>query len=113
MLRDNDVVDDVVQIIREDHFYTDAHQKLYRGIVGQHVTLHDALGEAFKRLDARTSNNRPISGLPTGYLDLDEKTAGFQNSELIIIAARPSVGKTSFALNIVRHIAVDHRIPIL
>src|SRR5437660_484641 len=95
MLRDNDVIDDVIQIIRED------------------VTLHDALNEAFKRLDSRKSNNRPISGLPTGFLDLDELTAGFQNSELIIVAARPSVGKTSFALNLVRHLTVDHQIPAL
>jgi replicative DNA helicase len=50
--------------------------------------------------------------LPTGYVDLDDKTAGLQNSELIIIAARPSVGKTSFALNIARHIAVEDNHPI-
>ena len=213
MIRDNNVIDDVVMILREEHFYTDAHQKIFRGIVtlndknhpvdlvnlgewliqqkfvedigghayleelwyaaptaanaeyyarivrdkglvrqlihtsteilrdaydqaapadellgqaerkvfeiaqlgvvGQHVTLHDALNEAFKRLDSRTSNDRPISGLPTGYLDLDELTAGFQNSELIIVAARPSVGKTSMALNFVRNMVVDHQIPVL
>src|SRR5208282_1095248 len=78
------------------------------GVVGQHVTLETAMGEAFKRLDMRAQHGRPISGLPTGYLDLDEKTAGLQNSELIILAARPSVGKTSFALNIVRHLVVEH-----
>ncbi len=60
-----------------------------------------------------TKHGRPISGLPTGYLDLDEKTAGLQNSELVIVAARPSVGKTSFALNIVRHLAVEQKIPTL
>jgi replicative DNA helicase len=53
-----------------------------------------------------------ISGLPTGYIDLDDKTAGLQNSELIIIAARPSVGKTAFALNLVRHIAVEEAQPV-
>ena len=48
-----------------------------------------------------------LSGIPTGYVDLDNLTAGLQNEELVIIAARPSVGKTSFALNIVRHIIVE------
>src|SRR6266478_709891 len=81
------------------------------GVIGQHVTLKVALEDAFKRMDARTGSNRPISGLPTGYLDLDELTAGFQNSELIIVAARPSIGKTSFGLNIARHFVVDQQIP--
>ena len=47
------------------------------------------------------------SGIATGYVDLDNLTAGLQNDELVIIAARPSVGKTSFALNIARHAVVD------
>src|SRR5439155_9311010 len=53
-----------------------------------------------------------VSGLPTGFIDLDEKTAGLQNSELIIIAARPSVGKTAFALNLARHISVEDSQPV-
>src|SRR4051812_33387067 len=70
-----------------DEMLGDAERKVFdiaqMGIIGQHVTLHAAITEAFKRLDSRTSHGRPISGLPTGYLDLDEKTAGLQNSELI------------------------------
>jgi replicative DNA helicase len=213
MLRDNDLIDDLVLLLREEHFYLDAHQTIFRGLVdlktknqpadlvtlahwlqqaqaienvggyaylgelldaapttanaeyyarivrdkgmvrqlirtttevlrdayeqsmpadellgqaerkvfeiaemgviGEHVTLQQAITEAFKRIDSRSTNARPISGLPTGFLDLDEKTAGLQNSELIIVAARPSVGKTSFALNMARHMAVDHKIPTL
>ena len=75
--------------------------------------MQQALGEAFNRIDARSQNEQmSISGLPTGYLDLDEKTAGFQNSELILIAARPSVGKTAFGLGVARHMAVDKHLPV-
>lgn len=78
------------------------------GITGQTFTLGEALAEAYDRIDSRQQgDNMSISGLPTGYADLDEITAGLQNSEMIIIAARPSVGKTAFALNIVRNIIVD------
>jgi replicative DNA helicase len=83
------------------------------GITGQTLTLQDALKEAYDRIDTRTQREHmSISGIPTGYIDLDDKTAGFQNSELVIIAARPSVGKTSFALNVVRHISVDEHLPV-
>src|SRR5438128_6412556 len=84
------------------------------GITGQTTTLEQAVNEAYDRLDARHGQDHlAISGLPTGYVDLDDKTAGLQNSELIIIAARPSVGKTSFALNIARHIIVEEHQPVL
>src|SRR5207248_11599221 len=76
-----------------------------RGMTGQTMTLEDALREAYDRIDARyTGDAKMTSGLRTDYTDLDEITAGLQNSEMIIIAARPSVGKTSFALNLVRNI---------
>src|SRR5262249_24385066 len=76
-----------------------------RGLTGQTMTLEEALREAYDRIDSRyTGEVKEISGLPTGFLDLDEITAGLQNSEMIIVAARPSVGKTSFALNLVRNI---------
>jgi replicative DNA helicase len=213
MLRDNGVIGDVLQIIREENFYADAHQKIFKGIVtlydkghpvdltlvadvlkdnkhiediggyaylaelwdvaptaanaeyyakivrdkaiirnlihastevlrdaydqampadellegaerkildiaqmgvtGQTYTLQQVLHEAYDRIDMRNQRDHmSISGLPTGFIDLDDKTAGLQNSELVIIAARPSVGKTSFALNIVRHIGVEENKPV-
>jgi replicative DNA helicase len=213
MLRDNAVIGDVVQIVREQHFYTDAHQKVFRGVVslydkghpvdlvtlaewlkeqkyiedvggyaylaelwdaaptaanaeyyarivrdkgvvrslihasteilrdaydqaqaadellegaerkildiaqmgitGQTVTLYQAMDEAYRRIDQRAGGEHTdVSGLPTGFVDLNALTAGFQNSELIIIAARPSVGKTSFALNIIRHLVVEEGQPV-
>jgi replicative DNA helicase len=213
MLRDNGIIGDVLQIIREENFYLDAHQKIFRGvtslydhgqpvdavllaewlkeqnfiedvggygylgelwdaaptaanahyyasivrdkaivrhlihasteilrdaydhvmpaeellesaerkvldiaqmgITGQTFTLEQAMSEAYNRIDLRQQQELgATSGLPTGYVDLDEKTAGLQNSELVIIAARPSVGKTAFALNLVRHISVEDNRPV-
>src|SRR5262249_2069645 len=82
------------------------------GIMGQTYTLEEALAEAYDRIDTRnTGEAMSISGLSTGYTDLNEITAGLQDSELVIVAARPSVGKTSFALNLARNIAVDEAQP--
>jgi replicative DNA helicase len=84
-----------------------------KGTTGQTITLEDAVNEAYRRIDARQQGEAmSISGLATGYADLDEIIAGLQNSELIIVAARPSVGKTSYALNIIRNIAVDDHLPV-
>jgi replicative DNA helicase len=84
-----------------------------QGTTGSIYTLADALHEAYDRIDARhQGENLGTSGIPTGFADLDEKTAGLQPSELIIVAARPSVGKTAFALNMARHMAVKERVPI-
>jgi replicative DNA helicase len=80
------------------------------GITGQTYTLAQAISEAYDRIDTRQQPDQSsISGLPTGFIDLDEKTAGWQNSELIIIAARPSHGKTALGLNIARNIAVNEK----
>ncbi|HZU37757.1 MAG TPA: replicative DNA helicase [Gemmataceae bacterium] len=84
-----------------------------QGITSQTITLADALTEAYDRIDSRQQHDQSsISGLPTGFLDLDEKTAGLQNSELIILAARPSCGKTAFALGLARHVAVEEGQPV-
>jgi replicative DNA helicase len=84
-----------------------------KGVAGQTFSLHDVLKEAYDRIDTRVQKgHQTVSGLATGFLDLDEKTAGLHNSELIILAARPSVGKTGYALNIARHIAVEEGHPV-
>ena len=83
------------------------------GVTGKTYTLAEALHEAYDRIDARhQGENSGSSGIPTGFFDLDEKTAGLQESELIIIAARPSVGKTAFALNVARHIVIKEKLPV-
>jgi replicative DNA helicase len=85
-----------------------------KGITSQTFTLDQALIEAYDRIDTRQQRDQTaISGLPTGFVDLDEKTAGLQNSELIILAARPSCGKTALALGITRHVVVEEEKPVL
>jgi replicative DNA helicase len=71
--------------------------------------LRELLHEAYDRLDYLHAHRGEISGVPTGFKDLDTLTTGFQKSDLVIIAARPSVGKTSLALNIAEHAAVRER----
>jgi replicative DNA helicase len=105
------------QVLPADELLEQAERKILdiaeMGITGQTATLEEALRLAYDRIDARHERGEySISGLPTGFIDLDEKTAGLQNSELIIVAARPSVGKTAFAVNIVRHIAVEDSKPV-
>jgi replicative DNA helicase len=84
-----------------------------QGIIGQYYTIGDALIDVYERIDARHGRDpSAVSGLPTGYVDLDNITAGLQESEMIIVAARPSVGKTAVTLNLVRNMAVDEGLPI-
>ena len=83
------------------------------GFIGQTYTLQEAVAKAYDRIDIRQQRGEmSMSGIATGFVDLDDKTAGLQNSELIILAARPSVGKTAMALNIARHVAVDCEEPV-
>jgi len=76
------------------------------------MAVRDALAESFDRLDELYKNKEGIRGVPTGFPDLDDCLAGFQKSNLVVLAARPSVGKTAFALNIAQHIAVNDKRPV-
>lgn len=75
------------------------------------TNLKDALGEAWERFDHLSKTEGTMRGVPTGFRDLDNKLAGLQKSDLIILAARPSMGKTSLALDIARHAACKEKIP--
>jgi len=74
--------------------------------------LKHELDEAWERLDKLHNSGDGLRGVPTGFAGLDEKLSGLQKSDLIILAARPSVGKTSLALDIARQTAVDHNTPV-
>lgn len=76
------------------------------------VELKDTLSEAWERLDRLHKTKDELRGVPTGFRDLDNKLSGLQKSDLIILAARPSMGKTSLALDIARQAAVNHNIPV-
>lgn len=74
--------------------------------------IKDVLLSTFERIEELYNNEGGITGVPTGFPDLDEMTSGFQPSDLILIAARPSMGKTAFALNIAQNAAIRHDIPV-
>jgi replicative DNA helicase len=74
------------------------------------VPISETLIQAFQEIETRNQDNVAFSGIPSNFYDLDAMTGGFQRSDLIIIAGRPSMGKTSFALGIARNIA--ERLPI-
>ena len=91
-----------------------AEQKIFsildaRGGTQVHA-LEDVLHEAFDRIDARLRRGEGISGLATGLIDLDLKTGGFHGSELLILAGRPSMGKTALACNIAEHVTIELRV---
>ncbi len=76
------------------------------------IELKDTLSEAWERLDRLHNAKDQLRGIPTGFKDLDSKLSGLQKSDLIILAARPSMGKTSLALDIARQTAVNHKTPV-
>lgn len=76
------------------------------------ITLKDALEESFDRIDKLHKDKGAIRGLSTGFKDLDNLLAGFQRSDLIVLAARPSMGKTSLALNIATNVSCKEKIPV-
>lgn len=80
---------------------------------GGPMPVKSYLARAVKKIDELFHAKSPITGLSTGYNDLDELTAGFQRSDLIIVAARPSMGKTTFAMNIAENIAIHENKPVL
>ena len=71
-----------------------------------------AVRDALEYIEAIHSNTKQRFSVPTGFYELDELLGGFQKSDLIIIAARPSMGKTAFALTLARNAAIDHKIPV-
>ncbi|MEX0912263.1 MAG: replicative DNA helicase [Gemmatimonadota bacterium] len=92
----------------------DAEQKIFQ-IAQTHdrkgfVWIKELLWPAMEQIELLSQNSSPITGVPTGFADLDEKTAGFQKGDLVIVAARPSMGKTAFTLNLAQHAAIGaHR----
>ncbi len=74
--------------------------------------LRSLLGKAVERIEILFQRNEPITGLPTGFADFDEMTSGLQPSDLIIVAGRPSMGKTSFAMNLAENVALAVKRPV-
>ncbi len=76
------------------------------------TNIKDLLTRAVDRIDALFQQDNPITGVATGFADFDEMTSGLQPSDLIIVAGRPSMGKTTFAMNIAEHVAVREGLPV-
>ncbi len=76
------------------------------------VSLEDVLSETVQKLEKLYNRKGEVTGLPSGFADLDNLTSGFQSSDFIIIAARPSMGKTTLGLNIAQHIALEAHRPV-
>jgi replicative DNA helicase len=72
--------------------------------------LKELIWPTMERIEQLQSGHGAVTGVPSGFVDLDRLTAGFQRADLVIIAARPSMGKTAFVLNVVQHAAIEHNV---
>jgi replicative DNA helicase len=97
-----------------DEKLDEAERKIFaitdKKISGSAVALKDLITHVYELIEKREGSH--VTGLATGYYELDEKTCGLQNGEMIVIAGRPSMGKTSLALNIAEHIGLVESIPV-
>src|SRR5215470_15694483 len=98
----SDAVEDIINAA-EASIFALSEKRIGRGFLG----IQEIVRESFGSVDALLQRGRRITGLETHYTDLDEKTSGFQKADLIIIAGRPSMGKTSFAMNIAENAAIE------
>lgn len=105
--REDEDVDNVLD--KAEHKLFNVSQKYLKQIF---VPIDSLLTEAFDRIDELHKQSGKLRGLPTGFADLDNLLAGLQKSDLVILAARPSVGKTSLALDIARQTAVKTKTPV-
>lgn len=80
---------------------------------GGFLSVNELLKEVVERIDQLFNSDADITGLSTGFADLDEKTSGWQPSDLVIVAGRPSMGKTSFAMNMAEHAVLHQEKPVL
>lgn len=94
----------------------EAEQKLFgvsqKYLKQDFIPIKSILEAAFNRIDELHKGDHKLRGIPTGFSDMDNILAGFQKSDLIILAARPSIGKTTLALDIARQVAVQQKIPV-
>ena len=84
-----------------------------RRVVDTMAPLRELLAASLDHLENLFERGDTITGVPTGYADLDDRLAGLQKSNLVVVGARPAMGKTSFALGIAQHAAVHARVPVL
>ncbi|MDE7251920.1 MAG: replicative DNA helicase [Acetatifactor sp.] len=88
-------------------------QLLQRRESGDFVPIRQVVMNAMDRIESASKNKGSVTGIPTGFTDLDYRTAGMQPSDLVLIAARPSMGKTAFVLNIAQYVAFKKNLPVV
>ena len=94
----------------EQRIYAIADQGAHR--TSGYVTIQQVMGQAMDLLNSLQENEGELTGVPTGFTDLDGHTSGLQKTDLIIVAGRPSMGKTSFAMNIAERAAIRYKVPV-
>ncbi len=83
-----------------------------RSLIKGFEPVSNALEDAWERIDKLHKGGGVLRGVPTGFKELDDRLSGFQKSDLIVLAARPSLGKTALAMDIARHVALNEKIPV-
>jgi len=83
-----------------------------KGLTQHFLPIKSSLAEAFERIDKLSKHKEGLRGVATGFTALDNMLAGFQKSDLIILASRPSMGKSAMAMNIASHIAISEKLPV-
>ncbi|CAN5809243.1 replicative DNA helicase [soil metagenome] len=96
-----------------DHAEATIFQVAQRSYGRELLPMKDLLSQSFELIEKRYENKQAITGLPTGFVDLDRLTSGLQPGQLIIVAARPGLGKSTLCTNIATHVAVDLRRPVV
>lgn len=119
------LIDASTEILREAYeqnqeakqLLSQAEQKIFGILDGRGSnnasTIKDILHEAMDRIDARMKGEHTLGAVDSGFTDLDALLGGLHNSELLILAARPSMGKTAFAMNIAEHVSIHQQVPTL
>ncbi len=92
----------------ESRIFQVSEQRQHEGF----TRIKELMWPAMERIEALQKGGKTITGVGSGFNDLDEITSGFQNSDLVIVAARPSMGKTAFTLNIAQYAAIEHNVPV-
>lgn len=99
-----------------DDLMQEAEGKLFElsqsNVKKDYTNIEPVIRDAIEQLKAAAARKDGLSGIPSGYHELDRMTAGWQRTDLIILAARPAMGKTAFALSMARNIAIDQKIPM-
>lgn len=128
LVKEKKILRDLIQISQEiglnafdesrdvELLLDDAEKKVFsigqKSLSQQFVLVKDLLGEAFERIENLSKHKSMYRGVPTGFKALDNVLSGLQRSDLIILAARPGMGKTSLALDIARHVSIHENLPV-